>query len=102
MSHQDKDDHSAHGENRQPAPAHVLQFGSFELRTDTGELRKHGIRVRLQTKPLQVLLALLEHPGEVVTREQLQNRLWPADTFVDFESGLNTAVNRLRLALPAA
>src|SRR5579884_3356964 len=77
----------------------VLQFGAFELRTDSGELRKHGVRVRLQSQPLQMLLALLEHPGEVVTREQMRNRLWPADTFVDFESGLNTAANRLRLTL---
>src|SRR5579884_1007502 len=77
----------------------VLQFGAFELRTDSGELRKHGVRVRLQSQPLQMLLALLEHPGEVVTREQMRNRLWPADTFVDFESGLNTAANRLRMAL---
>jgi len=89
-------DESDHGRAATPR---ILQFGSFELRADTGELRKHGIRVRLQTKPLHVLLALLQHPGEVVTREQLQSRLWPADTFVDFESGLNTAANRLRIAL---
>src|SRR5579884_3284431 len=89
-------DESDHGRAATPR---ILQFGSFELRADTGELRKHGIRVRLQTKPLHVLLALLQHPGEVVTREQLQSRLWPADTFVDFESSLNTAANRLRIAL---
>ncbi len=78
---------------------HVVQFGAFELRTDTGELRKHGIRVKIQAKPLAVLRALLERPGEVVTREELRDHLWPADTFVDFESGLNTAANRLRLGL---
>ena len=77
----------------------VLQFGAFELRTDTGEVRKHGTRVRLQGKPLQLLQALLDRPGDVVSRDELRERLWAADTFVDFESGLNTAVNRLRLAL---
>jgi DNA-binding winged helix-turn-helix (wHTH) protein len=77
----------------------VLRFGPFELDRETGELRKHGIRVRLQGKPLQVLLALLEHPGQVVARDELKRRLWSEDTFVDFESGLNTAANRLRLTL---
>jgi eukaryotic-like serine/threonine-protein kinase len=77
----------------------VVRFGPFELRLDTGELRKLGIRVRLQGKPFHILSALLEEPGHVVTREELRRRLWPADTFVDFESGLNTAVNRLRVAL---
>ena len=77
----------------------ILQFGPFELRTDTGELRKHGIRVKIQAKPLSVLRALLERPGEVVTREELRDRLWSSDTFVDFESGLNTAANRLRIGL---
>ena len=77
----------------------VLQFGAFELETGTGQVRKHGTRVRLQGKPLHLLEALLERPGGVVTREELRDRLWAADTFVDFESGLNTTVNRLRLAL---
>jgi DNA-binding winged helix-turn-helix (wHTH) protein len=77
----------------------VVRFGPFELCLDTGELRKLGIRVRLQGKPFHILNALLEEPGHVVTREELRSRLWPADTFVDFESGLNTAVNRLRVAL---
>jgi len=76
-----------------------IRFGSFELETDSGELRKQGVRVRLQAKPLQILRALLEEPAVVVTREELRRRLWPEDTFVDFERGLNTAVNRLRLAL---
>ncbi len=66
---------------------------------ETGELWKHGIRVKLQIKPLQVLQALLEKPGEMVTREELCKRLWRTGTFVDFESGLNTATNRLRSAL---
>ena len=77
----------------------ILQFGPFELRMDTGELRRNGIRVKLQGRAFQILQALLERPGEIVTREQLQGRLWPGDTFVDFESGLNTAANRLRLTL---
>src|SRR5947208_331043 len=77
----------------------AVRFGPFELWLETGELRKLGIRVRLQGKPFHILRTLLEEPGHVVTREELRNRLWPADTFVDFESGLNTAVNRLRGAL---
>jgi len=77
----------------------VIRFGAFEFRPGAGELRKHGIKIRLQGKPLQLLQALLDRPGEVIAREELRDRLWAADTFVDFESGLNTAVNRLRLAL---
>src|SRR5262245_14444378 len=77
----------------------VVQFGIFELSRRAGELRKQGTRIRLQPKPMHLLCALLEHPGEIVTRDELKGRLWPDDTFVDFESGLNTAVNRLRLAL---
>src|SRR5262249_16121042 len=80
-------------------PSDVVQFGIFELNRRAGELRKHGTRIRLQPKPMQILCALLERPGEIVTRDELKARLWPDDTFVDFESGLNTAVNRLRLAL---
>ncbi len=76
----------------------IYRFGSFELRTETGELSKRGIRLRLQTKPLQILELLLSRPGELITREELCNRLWP-ETYVDFESGLNTAINRLRAAL---
>lgn len=76
-----------------------MQFDAFELRLETGELRRSGMRVRLQTKPFQILTALLERPGKVVTRDELRMRLWPSDTFVDFESGLNTAANRLRIAL---
>ncbi len=82
-----------------PRYARIFKFGIFELRPDTGELWKHGVRIKLQTKPLQVLEALLAEPGEVVTRECLFKRLWPEGTFVDFESGLNTATNRLRAAL---
>src|SRR4029434_4677982 len=62
-------------------------------------LRRSGLKVKLQDQPLQVLTALLEHPGEVVTREELRNKLWPADTFVDFDHSLNAAIKRLRDAL---
>ena len=65
----------------------------------SGELRKNGIRVKLTGQPFQILVILLEHPGDLVTREQLQRRLWPSDTFVDFDRGLNAAINRVREAL---
>ncbi len=77
----------------------IVSFGSFELSIDTGQLKKHGVRVKLQGKSFQILRALVENPGRVVSRDELRMRLWPADTFVDFESGLNTAANRLRSAL---
>ena len=76
-----------------------LRFGVFELDLRAGELRKHGLRVRLQEQPFQILVMLLDHPGEVVTREELQKKLWPADTFVDFDHGLNKAINKIREAL---
>jgi TolB-like protein/DNA-binding winged helix-turn-helix (wHTH) protein/Tfp pilus assembly protein PilF len=76
-----------------------LRFGVFELDLHAGELRKHGLRVRLQEQPFQILAMLLEHPGEVVTREELQKELWPADTFVDFDHGLNKAISKIREAL---
>jgi Tol biopolymer transport system component/DNA-binding winged helix-turn-helix (wHTH) protein len=77
----------------------VVRFGSFEADLLSGELRKSGIRLKIQDRPFQILSILLEQPGQVVTREQLQKRLWPEDTFVDFEHGLNTAINKLRDAL---
>src|SRR5262245_6603015 len=80
-------------------PPKVLRFGVFELDPRSGELRKSGVRIRLQGKPLHVLQILLESPGQVVTREEFRRRLWPSDVFVGFDSGLNTAANRLRLAL---
>ena len=79
--------------------ARVMQFGVFEVDLQAGELRKSGLRIKLQDQPFQILVLLLEHPGEVVTREQLRQRLWPADTFVDFDHSLNSAVKKLRLAL---
>ncbi|MBL8236384.1 MAG: winged helix-turn-helix domain-containing protein [Bryobacterales bacterium] len=79
--------------------ARIYRFGPYELHANAGELRKHGIRLKLQGQPLQLLAALVQAPGEILTREKLQSRLWPADTFVDFENGLNSAVKRLRVAL---
>jgi Tol biopolymer transport system component/DNA-binding winged helix-turn-helix (wHTH) protein len=76
-----------------------LQFGIYELDRDQMELRKHGIRIKLQDQPLLVLASLLERPGQVVTREELKERIWAKDTFVDFDQSLNKAVNRLRAAL---
>src|SRR5467141_863255 len=81
------------------AGPHVVRFGAYEVDFRAGELRKQGLRIRLPEQPFQVLAILLEHPGEVITRENLQKRLWPDGTFVDFEQGLNAAVKRLREAL---
>src|SRR3954463_13611428 len=76
-----------------------LCFGVFELDLRAGELRKRGLRIRLQQQPFQVLALLLERAGQVVSREELQKALWPADTFVDFDHGLNKAINKIREAL---
>ena len=76
-----------------------IRFGVFEVDLQASELRKQGIKVKLQQQPFELLAMLLEHPGEVVTREEIQKRLWPADTFVDFDRGLNRATNRLRESL---
>lgn len=80
-------------------PQRVYRFGVFEADVACGELRRNGSKVRLQEQPFQVLIALLERSGEVVTREELRQRLWPADTFVDFDHSLNTAINKVRDAL---
>ena len=77
----------------------ILRFGVFEVDSAAGELRKNGTRIRLQEQPFQILVYLLDRAGEVVTREELRQKLWPADTFVDFDHSLNTAVNKLREAL---
>jgi TolB-like protein/Flp pilus assembly protein TadD len=76
-----------------------IHFGSFVLDLHAGELHKQGVKIKLQEQPFQILAMLLEHPGEVVTREQLRARLWPSDTFVDFDHSLNKAINKLREAL---
>ena len=80
----------------------TVRFGPFELDRAAGELRKDGVRLRLQDKPLRVLEALIERPGAVITREELRKRLWSDDTFVDFDNSLNNAINRLRAALDDA
>jgi DNA-binding winged helix-turn-helix (wHTH) protein/tetratricopeptide (TPR) repeat protein len=80
-------------------PPRLIRFGIFEADLSAGELRKGGFRIRLQEQPFQLLVLLLERPGEIVTREELRSRLWPGDTFVDFEHGVNSAVARLRDAL---
>lgn len=77
----------------------VIRFGSYEADLRSRELRKQGIRLKLQEQPFRVLTMLLEHPGELVTREELRARLWPSDTFVDFDNALNTDINKLRDAL---
>jgi DNA-binding winged helix-turn-helix (wHTH) protein/Tol biopolymer transport system component len=77
----------------------VLQFGVFEVDPLAGELRKSGLKIKLQDQPFQILLLLLEHPGQVITREELRQRLWPADTFVEFDHSLNSAIKKLRQAL---
>src|SRR5918993_4681475 len=83
-------------ERRSP---NIKRFGTFEVDLRARELRKGGIRIRLQDQPFEILAAMLERPGEIVTREELQQRLWPAGTFVDFEHSLNAAIKRLRAAL---
>jgi Tol biopolymer transport system component/DNA-binding winged helix-turn-helix (wHTH) protein len=85
-----------------PAPSQprvAVRFGLFEVDLHSGELRKQGVKVKLQDQPFQILVALLQHAGDVVSREELRRQLWPMDTFVDFEHGLNVAVKRLRDAL---
>ena len=82
-----------------PQTPRVFRFGVFEVDSREGELRKSGLRIKLQDQPFQVLVMLLERPGEIVTREELQRRLWPADTFVDFDHSLNSAIKKLREAL---
>ena len=82
-------------ERRQPA----FQFGDFALDLRTGELRKYGIRIKIQEQPLQILTILLEHVGETVTREEIRKRLWPDGTYVDFDNAINSSVRKLREAL---
>jgi len=77
----------------------VVRFGTFELDVRSGELRRQGVRVKLQEQPLRILLMLLENPGQIVTREELRARIWPADTFVEFDQGVYSALRRLREAL---
>ena len=83
----------------QTHPGTVYQFGPFEVNAASGELLKNGRPIRVQEQPYQFLLVLLETPGEVVSREDLRSRLWPDDTFVDFDGSLRVAVRKLREAL---
>lgn len=80
-------------------PVRHVRFGVFDVDLQTGELRRKGIRIRLQEQPFQILRMLLEYPGEVVSRDDIEKRLWSANTFVDFNHGLNRALNKLRDAL---
>jgi len=81
------------------SPAQNFRFATFELDSRSGELRKRGIKIKLQDQPVQVLLLLLEHSGEIVSREEIRNRLWPENTFVEFENAISSAVRKLRDAL---
>jgi cholera toxin transcriptional activator len=76
--------------------AALLRFGEFIVDPSGHSIRKHGIRLKLHGQPFEILLLLLENPGEVVIREDLQHRVWPENTFVDFEQGLNAAIKKLR------
>jgi cholera toxin transcriptional activator len=80
-------------------PARRYRFGAFEADTALGELRKQGIRIKLNAQPFQILVMLLERPGELRTREEISKQLWPDGTYVDYEHGVNSAVNRIREAL---
>ena len=80
-------------------PPKIMRFGVYEIDLNNSEIRKHGLRIRIQEQPFQVLSVLLERRGGVVTRDELVRHLWPEGTFVDFDRGLNAAVNRLRQTL---
>jgi len=82
-----------------PQPARRYRFGVFEADATLGELRRQGVRIKLNAQPFQVLLLLLERPGDLLTREEISHALWPGGTFVDYEHGVNSAVNRIREAL---
>ena len=82
-----------------PQPAQRYRFGAFEADGATGELRRQGLRIKLNAQPFQVLLLLLDRPGQLLTREEISRELWPDGTFVDYEHGVNSAVNRIREAL---
>src|SRR5216684_1943023 len=83
----------------QPNPVPKVVFGPFEYNDLSGDLSKYGTRLRLQGKPLQILSFLVNRPGQIITRDELQRHLWEGTTFVDFEQGLNSAVNKLRQTL---
>src|SRR4051812_10822391 len=83
----------------QKSARRVIRFGVFEVDLQAGELRKHGTKIRLQQQPFRILALLLEHPGEVVTREDLRQAIWPVGTFVEFDVGVDAAIHKLRNSL---
>src|SRR5580704_15037676 len=82
-----------------PPPNSVVRFGTYEVSLQSGEVRKAGLRIRVQQQPMKLLQILLEHPGEVLSREELSSRVWPNESFSDFDQALNIAIGRLRSAL---
>ena len=92
-------EHSERAQTSEAANLSLMRFGAFEIDPERGEVRKNGVRIKLQEKPFQILVHLVERAGSVVTREELRQRVWPADTFVDFDANLNTGLNKLRQAL---
>jgi DNA-binding response OmpR family regulator len=86
-------------ETKTSLPGRILRFGVFQVNLGARELRKHGVQIRLPGQPFCILSILLEKPGEVVTREEMREKLWTADVFVDFEHSLNSAMKKLRAAL---
>ena len=80
-------------------PTSVARFGTYEISFQSGELRKAGVKIRVQQQPFKVLEILLEHPGEIVTREELRTRIWPQESFGDFDQAVNVAIAKLRTAL---
>src|ERR1700685_2897348 len=80
-------------------PHSVVRFGTYQVSLQSGEVRKAGLRIRVQQQPMKLLEILLEHPGEVVTREELRSRVWPSESFGDFDTALNIAIGKLRSAL---
>src|SRR6202047_4370209 len=82
-----------------PPPSSVVRFGTYEVSLESGEVRKAGLRIRVEQQPMKLLEILLEHPGEVVTREELRSRVWPNESFGDFDQALNIAIGKLRSAL---
>src|ERR1700729_3172020 len=81
------------------APNSVVRFGTYEVSLQSGEVRKSGLRIRVQQQPMKLLEVLLEHPGEVITREELRSRVWPNESFGDFDQAVNIAIAKLRSAL---
>src|SRR5271168_3972276 len=87
------------GDRQLPGTNGTIRFGTFEADLRSGEVRKSGSRIKLQEQPFKVLQILLEHPGDLVTREELQSRIWPKESFGDFDHAVNVAIGKLRTAL---